>query len=129
MAIVGAFVLAGCGGSVRVASLPKLSHPRSDHGLRGTQSGAKLPPRKAIVVDLLACPRNEGCREQEATETRLADAALRSDKAQCKARRVLLLWVTPPLPFMHEPGRASPRCVTRQEAREWQQTAPHKHKH
>jgi hypothetical protein len=127
MTIVGAFVLAGCGGSVRVASMPKLSHPGSDHGRHGIRSAAKLPPQEAIVVDLLACPKNQGCRLQEATETRLADAALRSDKIQCKARRVLLLWVTPTLPFMHEPGRASPRCVTRQEAREWQRAAPHKH--
>jgi hypothetical protein len=107
--------------------MPKLSHPGSDRGLRGTQSGAKLPARKAIVVDLLACPRSQGCREQEATETRLADAALRSDKTQCKAQRVLLLWVTPPLPFMYDPGRASPLCVTRQVASEWQQATPHKH--
>jgi hypothetical protein len=120
---VGAFVLAGCGGSTRIASATKLCH----HDLRGAQSHSKLRPRTAIVVDLLACPRNQGCREQEATETRLADAALRSDKTQCQAQRVLLLWVTPPLSFMHEPGRASPRCVTRQVAREWQQAAPHKH--
>jgi hypothetical protein len=87
---------------------------------------AKQPQGKAIVAGIIACLNDQDCREQEATQARVGDAAIRSEKGRCKEGRVLLIWVViSRRPFVHGPGQTSStaRCVTRQEAHEWQQTA------
>jgi hypothetical protein len=86
---------------------------------------AKLPQGKAIVAGILGCLNDQDCREQEAIQTRVGDAAVRSEKGRCKPGRVLLIWVVISRPpFVHGRGQTSStaRCVTQQEAHEWQPT-------
>jgi hypothetical protein len=120
--------LGGLGAAAGVHGHSEGVRPRRMGVSAGITSTAKLPHQgKAMVVGLLACSNNnQDCREQEAALARVGDAAVRSGKVRCKEGRVLLVWVTSPLPFVHTRGQASStaRCVTRQEAREWQQAVP-----